>query len=253
MEPRASTPWRVLESPAADEDEPRSAVTPPVAAAGPLRSAALPRVLVIGALAVVCAIAAFLLASSGGGGTVQVDGGSGFAAVGSRDGSAGPGGSGLGGELVVEIVGAVQQPGVYRLPAGSRVGDLLTAAGGYGPRVDTGRAEQTLHLAAALTDGVQIRVPSRDDVQTEPVGPGSATGGAPSPGTGSGSGSGAKVDLNHATQAELEALPGIGPATAQKILAARDEAPFASVDELRSRGILGEKTFAKLRDLVTVG
>jgi competence protein ComEA len=249
MEPRAPTPWRVLESPPLDVDEEGSSTRPLRRAerAGASASASLaPRVLAIGGAAAACAIVAFVLATGGGGGTVQVDGGSSLAGA-SRavPGSADPVLASA--DLVVEIVGAVQQPGVYRLPVGSRVGDLLTAAGGYGPRVDTARSERELNLAATLTDGVQVRVPSRDDA--------AGTGGARalSSGAGSAQATGSKVDLNHATQAELEALPGIGPATAKKILAARDEAPFASVDELRSRGILGEKTFDKLRDLVTVG
>jgi competence protein ComEA len=244
MEPRASMPWRVLESPPLDGEDDSSEIERP--AKTPVRSAgasAAPRVVAVGAVAVVCAVVAFVLATSGGAGSVQVDGASGLVVP---PGSSRPSdvATGGGSELVVEIVGAVRQPGVYRLPAGSRVGDLLTAAGGYSPRVDTARSEQELNLASALTDGAQVRVPSRDEPPAV-GGAGSATSTQPS--------GVAKVDLNHATQAELEALPGIGPSTAQKILAARDEAPFASVDELRSRGILGEKTFDKLKDLVSVG
>jgi competence protein ComEA len=191
-----------------------------------------------------CAVGAFVLAASTGSGSVSLDGGTTIPISGSGDAGRPSGDvAAVGGDLVVEVVGAIRRPGVYRVPAGSRVGDLIREAGGYGPRVDTVRAEQALNLAAPLRDGEQVRIPSRDDIATAP---GAGPGGAPSVATPS-------VDLNAATQAELEALPGIGPATAAKIIAAREEAPFATVEELRSRGILGEKTFEKLRDLLTVG
>ena len=138
------------------------------------------------------------------------------------------------------MVGAVVRPGVVRLPTGSRVADLIAAAGGYGPRVDTARVAMDLHLATVLADGDRVHVPSRDDPVTSPGG-----GGSEAPG-------GALVDLNAATLEQLDTLPGIGPVTAEKIVAARDEARFTAVDELRSRGVLGEKTFERIRDLVTV-
>ena len=160
------------------------------------------------------------------------------------------------GQLVVDVAGAVAKPGLYHLPAGSRVGDAVDAAGGFGPRVDVDRVGQEVNLAATLTDGEQIRVPSRDDpvaIGTGGGGGNTAETGGSGGGGGSGTGGGALVNLNSATQSELEGLPGIGPVTATKIIAAREETPFHSVDELRERGLVGEKTFGDLKALVTVG
>ena len=148
--------------------------------------------------------------------------------------------------LVVDVAGAVRHPGVYRLAPGARVVDAVAAAGGYGPRVDVDAASR-INLAAQLHDGEQIRVPSRDDALTAPSRAPAEVGGGGDPSRGR------LVDINTATAAALDTLPGIGPATAAKIIAAREEAPFATVAELRSRGVLGEATFGKVRDLVTVG
>ncbi len=153
--------------------------------------------------------------------------------------------------LVIDVSGAVLRPGVYHLPKGSRVADAVAAAGGFGPRVDV-RAAGLLNLAASLEDGAQVRVPSRDD----PAAASPAIGSALGPGDTSGADHPAAtgpVDLNRATAAELDALPGIGPVTAQKIIASREEATFARVDDLRQRKLVGEALFAKLDGLVTVG
>ncbi len=164
-------------------------------------------------------------------------------------------GGASGRELVVEIVGAVAHPGVFRLPPASRIGDLVAAAGGYGPRVDTERATRELNLAAPLHDGDQVRVPSRDDA---PKPPGAGTTGGSTGGPGGGAAGagvptvGAPVDLNRATAAELDTLPGIGPVTAARILASRDEEPFVAIEDLRTRKLVGAKTFENIKALVTV-
>jgi competence protein ComEA len=152
------------------------------------------------------------------------------------------------GELVIDVAGAVANPGLYHLDPGARVGDAIDAAGGFGPRVDVERVGAELNLAATLTDGQQVRVPSRDD----PVVPAGGGGGA-GPGAGSGAGAGGLVNLNTASASELDTLPGIGPVTAAKILESRATQPFTTVQELRERGLVGEKTFESLKALVTVG
>jgi competence protein ComEA len=144
-------------------------------------------------------------------------------------------------DLVVDVAGAVVRPGLVRLAPGSRVGDAVAAAGGYAPRVDLAATAAALNLAAPVADGSKVLVPA--------LGEGPAVVGA----AGDTAALAAALDLNRATQAELEALPGIGPVTAGRILEARQQAPFTSVDELRGRGLVGESTFAKLRELVTVG
>ncbi|MBI2777995.1 MAG: ComEA family DNA-binding protein [Chloroflexi bacterium] len=240
MEP-SPTPWRVIDA----EAEPSPALR---ARSG---SPAAPPVSSRATLAAVVAIAGLAVAAVviGTGALALPAGDAGGLGAGLALPTGDPGGSAARGELVVDVGGAVVAPGVYRLPAGSRVADALAAAGGFGPRVDAVRAATTLNLAAPLEDGAQVIVPSRDD-PTVPDGGGA--GGGSGEGAGGGSGVGGLVDLNSATQAELEALPGIGPVSAGKIIAAREEQPFASVDELRTRKILGQKTFEALRDLVTV-
>ena len=134
--------------------------------------------------------------------------------------------------IVVDVAGAVAHPGVYRLPAGSRIADALLAAGGM-----TGDADlAALNKAAPIRDGQRIYVPRPGE--TVPAGS-------------AGSEAQLKLDLNHASAAELEALPGVGPTTAARIVRSRSGHPFARIEDLQTRGLVTARVFADLRDLVT--
>jgi competence protein ComEA len=247
-------PWRVLEVPEPAEVAPSPGTRPEGAAPrDPRRSAAI-AALGIGAL-VAAAIAAILIAIGPRPGALVLEG----AAAAPREtgaivGSFAPdAGLVAGPGLVVDVAGAVLHPGVYHLPAGSRVADAITAAGGFGPRVDA-PAAQALNLAAPLADGVQVRVPSRDDSPGGGASPGTTRGKASGGGASSaGDAAGGQIDLNTATSAQLDTLPGIGPVTAAKIIASREAQRFSAVDDLQKRKLVGASTFAKLAALVTVG
>ena len=144
---------------------------------------------------------------------------------------------GPGGEVVVSVAGKVVRPGLVRLPAGSRVDDAVRAAGGPAPGASAG----LLNLARRLVDGEQVLV------GVEPAAGAPATAGAGS------AAPGGLLDLNTATVADLDALPGIGPVLAQRILDWRTEHErFASVDQLREVTGIGEAKYDDLRGEVTV-
>ena len=150
--------------------------------------------------------------------------------------------------IVVDVEGAVETPGIRELRGGARVADAIAAAGGYASDADLAAAAATLNLAQPLSDGEQIRVPRIG----ETVAPGIATGsGTPTaPGAG---GAGGLVDLNTATPEALEALPGIGPVTVQKIVAARQEQPFTSLDDAVQRGVINRGQLEDIQALATAG
>lgn len=151
------------------------------------------------------------------------------------------------GNLVIDVEGAVAHPGLVHVPAGGRVGDALTMAGGFAANADLTRTASDLNLAQQVTDGLKVVVPiiGQGPTETRAADP---AGGREATAQGSG-----PLDLNRASEAELDGLPGVGPATIAKIVAARQGSPFTSIEDLRTRKLVGDAVFAKLRGLVTVG
>lgn len=181
------------------------------------------------------------------------------------------------GTVVVHVTGAVHRPSVVSLSAGVRVQDAVEKAGGLKEQADA----EAINLARVLQDGEQIHIPARGEepdqsradsdgaASNADGGAGGDPGGDPSGGAGSGNAGdnaadapdsaaadpnpGAEVDLNTADLTALETLPGVGPVTAEAIIAYREEQPFASVEDLLLVQGIGPKTFESLKDLVTVG
>jgi competence protein ComEA len=145
------------------------------------------------------------------------------------------------GMSVVHVVGEVRRPGVYQVRTGARVEDAIAKAGGATSAADL----QGVNLAAKVSDAQQVVVPR---VAAQRSGSGDATvGGTAAGGTGAGAASG-PVNLNTATAAELDALDGVGPSTAQKILELRAQrGGFRSVDDLSEVPGIGPKRLASLR------
>lgn len=160
--------------------------------------------------------------------------------------SAGGGGTGAGStgtphggaEIYVHVLGAVNRPGLYAFRDGDRAIDAVAAAGGYTDDAD----RRVLNLARFLSDGEQIAVPTQSE-----------SAGSTAQNFAGSSVKGGKVNINTADAVALESLPQVGPALAARIIAWRDEnGRFSSVEDLMSVSGIGQKTFAGLKDLVTV-
>lgn len=164
-----------------------------------------------------------------------------------------PSGPSLSGPVVIHVAGSVKHPGVYKLPADSRVDDAIQAAGGLLPGTDPDQ----LNLAAKLVDGTQVFVPKKGDPQTvDPSyagGPTASTSYSSQPApVGARSGGGKHptgvISLSSATAEQLQTIPGIGPATASRILDYRKQhGRFKSVDELTAVGGIGAKKLEQMR------
>ncbi len=138
------------------------------------------------------------------------------------------------GGLTVHVSGAVVNPGLVNVPSGARIADVVSAAGGALPDADL----RALNLAAPVRDGEQIAVPGRSEAVAVGGGAVDATG---------------RVRINLADAVELQALPGVGPVLAERILAYRDEhGPFAAAEDLLDVSGIGESKLSSLRDSVVV-
>ena len=145
---------------------------------------------------------------------------------------------------MVDVKGQIKHPGVYQSSQNERVVDVISRAGGLTTNAD----ESQVNFAQHVQDEMVIYIPAKGEADT--VTPGATGVGATAA---SGSSSTAKVDLNKADGTELQTLPGIGPAKAAAIIDYREKSgPFKAIEDLKNISGIGDKTFEKLQDLITV-
>ncbi len=137
-------------------------------------------------------------------------------------------------QIVVEVAGEVEKPGVYSLPQGSRVQDALLLSGKILSTADSESIEKTINKAAKLTDGQKIYIPKKGEHTQSVLSISSTT---------------KLININSGSQTELESLPGVGAATAVKIIAGR---PYQNVNELTSKKIIGVNLYEKIKDLISL-
>ena len=138
-------------------------------------------------------------------------------------------------EIMVDVVGAVVSPGIYKLPKDSRVNDAVAAAGGLTQEANRSK----INLAAKVVDGQKVNIRSIGDLATGQLGSGEVAGVS----------EGGLVSVNDASQAQLETLPGIGPVTAGKII---DLRPYGALEDLKIKKAVGSATYEKIKDLITL-
>lgn len=141
--------------------------------------------------------------------------------------------------ISVDVSGAVARPGVYRLKDGSRIEDAVAASGGFAETANTEYVSKYLNMAQKLSDGSKVYVPFAGEQASGPQG-GAAV---------AGTSVNTKVNINTASQAKLEALSGIGPVTASKIISDR---PYSQVEDLLNKKIVGKSIFDKIKDQLVI-
>lgn len=142
--------------------------------------------------------------------------------------------------IVIDVAGAVQKPGLYKLPSGSRIGDALVTAQGLSASADRDWVSKNVNLAEVVKDGGKVYVPSKTERETPPQSSGKGTAlGVMS----------TKVNINTASQSELDNLAGIGEVRAQTIIASR---PYGNLEELVSKAKIPQSVYDKIKDQVSI-
>jgi len=148
-------------------------------------------------------------------------------------------------DIFVHLAGAVEKPGLYQLSPEARINDLLIAGGGLSAEADRNWFSKSVNLAQPLTDGVKVYIPFQGELSSEERGVVA--------GENLFIGDQEKININTATASQLESLPGIGPAYAQKIIAYRQtNGSFAKIEDLTKISGIGSKTLDRLKDKITV-